>query len=128
MESIVTYNNSETQEEGKKLAEGNEFFRELSSLMENKDFRNFFNKYMSTSLEMKCTAVYMRLYKEFKEKYKEITDEELDRYTVIYLLYKVMSDGKLRKGSIETCVKILEENNKTEFWSEFEQLMIKNKD
>jgi len=128
MESIVTYNNSETQAEGKKLAEGNEFFRELSSLMENKDFRNFFNKYMSTSLEMKCTAVYMRLYKEFKEKYKEITDEELDRYTVIYLLYKVMSDGKLRKGSIETCVKILEENNKTEFWSEFEQLMIKNKD
>ena len=128
MESIVTYNNSETQAEGKKLAEGNEFFRELSSLMENKDFRNFFNKYMSTSLEMKCTAVYMRLYKEFKEKYKEITDEELDSYTVIYLLYKVMSDGKLRKGSIETCVKILEENNKTEFWSEFEQLMIKNKD
>ena len=128
MESIVTYNNSETQAEGKKLSEGNEFFRELSSLMENKDFRNFFNKYMSTSLEMKCTAVYMRLYKEFKEKYKEITDEELDRYTVIYLLYKVMSDGKLRKGSIETCVKILEENNKTEFWSEFEQLMIKNKD
>ena len=128
MESIVTYNNSETQAEGKKLAEGNEFFRELSSLMENKDFRNFFNKYMSTSLEMKCTAVYMRLYKEFKEKYKEITDEELDTYTVIYLLYKVMSDGKLRKGSIETCVKILEENNKTEFWSEFEQLMIKNKD
>ena len=128
MESIVTYNNSETQAEGKKLAEGNEFFRELSSLMENKDFRNFFNKYMSTSLEMKCTAVYMRLYKEFKEKYKEITDEELDRYTVIYLLYKVMSDGKLRKGSIETCVKILEENNKTEFWSEFEQLMIKNTD
>jgi len=128
MESIVTYNNSEAQAEGKKLAEGNEFFRELSSLMENKDFRNFFNKYMGTSLEMKCTAVYMRLYKEFKEKYKEITDEELDRYTVIYLLYKVMSDGKLRKGSIETCVKILEENNKTEFWSEFEQLMIKNKD
>ena len=128
MESIVTYNNSETQAEGKKLAEGNEFFRELSSLMENKDFRNFFNKYMSTSLEMKCTAVYMRLYKEFKEKYKEITDEELDRYTVIYLLYKVMSDGKLRKGSIETCVKILEENNKTEFWTEFEQLMIKNRD
>ena len=128
MEAIVTYNNSEAQAEGKKLAEGNPFFRDLASLMENEAFREFFNKYMNTSLEMKCTAVYMRLYKEFKEKYKEITDEELDTYTVIYLLYKVMSDGKLRKGSIETCVKILEENNKTEFWTEFEQLMIKNRD
>ena len=128
MESIVTYNNSETQAEGKKLVEGNEFFRDLSSLMENKVFRNFFNKYMNTSLEMKCTAVYMRLYKEFKEKYKDMTEDELDTYTVIYLLYKVMSDSNLRKSSIETCAKILEENNKTEFWSEFEQLMIKNTD
>ena len=46
MESLVTYNNSEQQAEGKKLSEENPFFRDLSSLMENKDFRNFFNKYI----------------------------------------------------------------------------------
>ena len=47
MESIDTYNNSEAQAEGKKLAEGNPFFRDLASLMENEAFREFFNKYMN---------------------------------------------------------------------------------
>tara|TARA_Y100000310_G_scaffold269245_1_gene282320 strand:+ start:323 stop:727 length:405 start_codon:yes stop_codon:yes gene_type:complete len=127
MDSLVAYNNNSKIQEGKKITESNDFLRDLSVLMENEVFKRFFDKYMQDWSDIKCTTIYMRLYSEFKQKYKAINDEELNRYIVIYLLRKVMCDKNLRPFSIKAIEKIHEnEMNRKKFWKEFEKFIVKN--
>ena len=129
MDSIIEYNQENAQiQEGKKIIKNNEFLRDLSSLMENEEFKKFFKKHMSNWADIKCTAIYMRLYSEFKKKYKNITDEELNKNIVVFLLRKLMCDKELRPFSIKMIDKMHEERWKSKkFWNEFEDFMIKNK-
>ena len=54
------------RDNGNTLLETNEFFKDLSDMMENEMFRNFFKKYFYNSTESKITLIYMTLYEEFK--------------------------------------------------------------
>ena len=94
MDSVVLINNSE-MEEGKKIWKQNEFFQDLSDLMEDEKFVRFFNKHMSSWIDIKGTMTYMKLYDEFK-KYKKLNNEELDKSIVVYILSKIMKNKKLR--------------------------------
>ena len=82
---------------------------------------------MTNWLDIKCTTIYMRLYSEFKTKYKEIANTELDKHIVVFLLRKIMTDRELRPFSIKTIDKMQEKkwNTKT-FWREFEKYMLTN--
>ena len=44
--------------------------------MEDEKFSNFFDKYFTDMNEIKISLVYMKLYKEFKNKWRELTDNE----------------------------------------------------
>ena len=129
MNSIVEHNKDEhiLIKNGKNITETNEFLRDLSNLMENEEFKNFYNKHMTNWLDIKCTTIYMRLYSEFKTKYKEIANTELDKHIVVFLLRKIMTDRELRPFSIKTIDKMQEKkwNTKT-FWREFEKYMLTN--
>jgi len=111
---------------GKKKLEKNDFFQELCILMENKQFKQFFDKHMSSWMDIKCSIVYMHLYRQFKIKYKKLNDEELDKHLAVYLLSKIMCDKTLRPWSIATIDKMLT-NKKTDFFEEFESIMVANK-
>lgn len=129
MNSIVEHNKDEhiLIKNGKNITETNEFLRDLSNLMENEEFKIFYNKHMTNWLDIKCTTIYMRLYSEFKTKYKEIANTELDKHIVVFLLRKIMTDRELRPFSIKTIDKMQEKkwNTKT-FWREFEKYMLTN--
>ena len=105
---------------GKNKIKNNEFMSDLSELMENELFSSFFNKYMSDWDTLKCTAIYMRLYTEFKKKYITLSGNELDKHIIIFLVSKIMTDSTLRPFTIKTIEKVQEENSKIDFFEEFE--------
>jgi hypothetical protein len=111
---------------GKKKLENNDFFQDLCVLLEDEKFKQFFDKYMSSWMDIKCSITYMHLYRQFKIKYKELNNEELDKNLAVYLLSKIMCDKTLRPWSITTVDKMLN-NKKMDFFKEFETLMIANK-
>ena len=88
MSDLVEYNSSLA--EGEKKLESNEFFQDLCGLMENEQFKRFLDKHMSSWLDIKCSVTYMHLYKQFKERYAELNDGELDNRLAVYLLSKIM--------------------------------------
>ena len=110
---------------GQNKIANNDFFKELTELLEDDKFKNFYDKYMSNWLDIKCSITYMHLYKQFKIKYKELNNEELDKNLAVYLLSKIMSDKTLRPWSIKTVDKMLD-NKKVNFFEEFENIMLTN--
>ena len=128
MNQLVKYENFNVAiKEGEKKLENNEFFQDLCGLMENEQFKRFFDKHMGSWTDIKCSVTYMHLYNQFKTKYKELNDEELDKHLAVYLLSKIMRDKTLRPWSISTVDKMLN-SNKIKFFDEFESLMVANKD
>ena len=125
MNQLTEYNNS--LKEGEKRLENNEFFQDLCGLMENEQFKRFFDKHMGNWLDIKCSVTYMHLYKQFKERYNEINEKELDNRIVVYLLSKIMKDKTLRPWSITTVDKMLSDR-KVNFFEEFESIMAANND
>jgi len=118
--SIVNIlNKHEATIKGGEILSGNNFLRDLSELMENDKFNIFFQKYMNDWIGIKCTVTYMRLYKELKEKYKDINDEILNKNIIIFLLTRIMRNKQLRPISIKTIDEILENDN-LDFFEELE--------
>jgi hypothetical protein len=108
MNAITKINSNDMTDKGGELIEKNEFFRDLSELMENEKFSIFFEKYFKNMSESKITLVYMKLYNEMKTKYKEINDEELDKRINVYLMWKIMSNRHLNKFTLHTILDNLE--------------------
>jgi hypothetical protein len=82
---------------------------------------------MSSWLDIKCSITYMHLYRQFKIKYQELNNKELDKNLAVYLLSKIMCDKTLRPWSITTVDKMLNDR-KMDFFQEFESIMLANKE
>lgn len=110
---------------GKEIIEKNDFFKDLSNIMENEEFNIFFKKYLNDWVDVRAIIVYMKLYSEFKEKYKKLNDDDLDKEVVVFMLKKIMNDKDLRDFSIKT-IREKYDNKKIDFFKELE-LMLVNK-
>tara|TARA_B100000242_G_C42748950_1_gene349209 strand:+ start:31 stop:438 length:408 start_codon:yes stop_codon:yes gene_type:complete len=102
VENQIITNKDKNILEGERILSENTFFKDLVELMENKQFKKFFRKHMSNWVDVKSSIIYMKLYDEFKRKYKKITKEELEESITVYLLCKLMRDKDLRPFSIKT--------------------------
>jgi len=102
MENQIITTSNKNKQEGERILSENSFFQDLVELMENKQFKKFFRKHMSNWVDVKSSIIYMKLYDEFKKKYKKITKEELEESITVYLLCKLMRDKDLRPFSINT--------------------------
>lgn len=97
---------------GETLVESNEFFKDLSNLMSDDKFVAFFDKYFKNMEDIKSTVIYMKLYRVFQERYKELSNEELSKYVNIYLLHNIMNNKDLRKTLITETINHLQDNKK----------------
>ena len=113
------------KEKGSEIKVNNDFFNDLSKIMENSEFNSFFKKYMTDWQDVKAVIVYMKLYSEFKKKYETLNNEKLDSDIVVFLLQKIMQDREARPFAIKTINKIYE-NKRVTFFKEFEKFL-KNK-
>lgn len=124
VENQIVTQGSVSKIEGERILSNNDFFQDLVALMENEQFKKFFKKHMSNWMEVKSTVIYMKLYDEFKSKYKKITKEELESSIVVYLLSKLMRDKDLRPFSIRTIDKHYKKG-KGNYFKELEQFINK---
>ena len=111
------------RDNGNTLLETNEFFKDLSDMMENEMFRNFFKKYFYNSTESKITLIYMTLYEEFKSKWKELNDTELDKRINVFLLWRIMKDRKTNKFAIDTALKKMDNPNNIDIFNEMKEFI-----
>jgi len=111
------------RDNGNTLLETNEFFKDLSDMMENEMFRNFFKKYFYNSTESKITLIYMTLYEEFKSKWKELNDTELDKRINVFLLWRIMKDRKTNKFAIDTVLKKMDNPKNIDIFNEMKEFI-----
>ena len=122
---IKNDNKIELYKQGKEIINKNNFFKDLSNIMENKEFNDFFKKYLNSWIDVRCIIIYMKLYSEFKEQYKSINNnEELDKEIIVFLLKKIMNDKDLRTFSIKTIEKKYDEK-KIDFFKELKRVLKK---
>tara|TARA_B100000674_G_C37844094_1_gene916746 strand:- start:335 stop:751 length:417 start_codon:yes stop_codon:yes gene_type:complete len=114
----------EIREKGEAILENHDFFRDLSEIMEDKKCAKFFKKYFSSLSESKISIVYMKLYEEFKNKWKQLTDTELDKRINIYLLWKMMRDSEANKFALHTVLSHMENPKKKDLFEDIKDFMI----
>jgi len=120
--SIINSDTNEAINKGSELLEKNDFFKELSEIMEDEKFNRFFNKWFTTLSEIKITVIYMKLYNEFKKRWKSLTDKELDKKVNTFIIWKMMRDSSINKFTISTVLSSLENKN-IDIFSELQQFM-----
>lgn len=125
MNQIIDYNKSQQIKKGTKTIEENEFFQDLTTLMEDETFVRFFDKHMSNWIDVKSSITYMKLYKEFQDKFEELSNEKLDKSIIVFLLCQIMRNKQLRPLSIKTVDDIYNDEKK-DFFKEFQQFLSTN--
>ena len=102
---VLLNNNKNTinkmEQEGEKLVENNKFFKDLATIMKNKDVKMFFDKYFTDMNSIKSTVIYMKVFRLLEEKYKSLSEKELSEYVNIYLLHRAMTTDHLRTKLIK---------------------------
>ena len=123
--SLIETNSS--IEKGNQLINDNEFFNDLTRLMENEEFKSFFSKYFTNWTEIKSNVIFMNLYQEIKNKYKEINQQELDKSVVIFLIWKMMRSNNIRPFIIRTMDEQLKNNKLKEDFFDKLKLVLEDK-
>ena len=121
---IIRNEKLEIQEKGEEILENHDFFRDLAEIMEDEKCATFFKKYFKTMNESKISLVYMKVYEEFKTKWKKMTDTELDKRINIYLLWKMMKDGEANKFVLHTVLCHMENPKKNELFEDIKDFMV----
>jgi hypothetical protein len=121
---LITQNSFDViRDNGNQLIETNDFFKDLSDIMEDEKFSNFFKKYFFNSSESKITIIYMTLYDEFKKKWKELNDSELDKRINIFLLWRIMKNKDTNKVAIQSVLKKLDNPKKHSIFDELKEFI-----
>lgn len=122
---IITKTDSfEIREKGEEILKTHEFFKDLSEIMEDEKCSTFFKKYFTTMSESKISIVYMKLYQEFKTKWKELTDTELDKRINTYLLWKMMRDGETNRFALHTVLNHMENPKNKDLFEDIKDFMV----
>ena len=102
---LVEYNDDlileKTISEGKKLYEKNDFFKDLVELMECERGKKFVEKYFTTGLDVKTSVMYIKCYEAITKKYEHSTGDELNKYIIIYMIRKMMTNGDIRNQIVK---------------------------
>jgi len=108
---------------GEEIIETNNFFRDLSEIMEDEKFSKFFNRYFIDSNEVKVTMVYMKLYNAFRQKWKDISSEQLDKRINTFLIWKIMKDRNTSRFAIHTVMEHLDKPKNVDIFEELKQFI-----
>ena len=85
---------------GGKICASNDFFRLLSSFMEQSDFKELSDRYISDNIDMKTVVMYMNLYRLAGEHSLNLTPNQK-----IAFIKDAMSDGGLRHKIVNEALK-----------------------
>lgn len=120
---LIKNNKDDIVKKGEEILNKHNFFKDLSELMENEKFCIFFDKYFTDMNESKITLVYMKLYKEFKERWADLKKEELDKRINIFLLWKLMRDKDINNFVLHTIINKMENKNKNDVFDDLTEFI-----
>jgi len=118
---LVKSDSFDISEKADNLVKNNDFFADLIEIMEDEKFAKFFEKYFVDMNEVKISVVYMKLYQEFKKKWKKMTDEELDKKVNVFLIWKMMRNKDMNKFALHTVLNHLEAPKNVDIFEDLKQ-------
>jgi hypothetical protein len=87
---------------GKEIIEENDFFRELNSIMNNNEFRIFYNKYFNDFSDIKVMVLYMKLYETIQKEYKDKNGNDIENEMLVFIMKELMNDNSTRKSILNS--------------------------
>ena len=112
--TILQPNNvkKEIIKKGNHILDDNPFFNGLDNVMQNAEFRNFYDKYFKDYSDIKTVILYMKLYQTIEEEYKNINGCDIDKGFLAYMLKELMCNDITRKNILKS-FNDFTENNQT---------------
>ncbi len=87
---------------GKKILEENEFFSKLDKLMQDKDFREFYDKYFKSYTDVQTVILYMKLYQTLENEYEKRFNEKIPKELLAFTMKEIFVDNTMRKITMES--------------------------
>ena len=87
--------------EGENILEENDFFNRLDTVMNDNNFRSFYNTYFKDFTDIKVVLLYMKLYETIQIEYKEHNGIDIERELLAYMIKELMSNDGSRKNIYE---------------------------
>lgn len=103
MTELIKYDKSlpEMEEQGRKLYRINKNYRNIATVMEDPEFRNFYTKYMDDLVSIRTIMMFLKLYEKIEKKSKI----QLTPYQKIFVLDQIMRNGKIRENMAKYIMK-----------------------
>ena len=96
---------------GSIILKENNFFNDLDNIMNDYQFRFFYNKYFNDISDIKTVVLYMKLYETIQKEYKEKNGIDLESELLIYIIKELMSEDCSRKNILNSFQSFIENNN-----------------
>ena len=106
MSELIKYDDYITEKKGRELYQNNINYRNLSTVMEHPEFRNFYNTYLKRWFEAKTMMMFMKVYEAIETQ----LDVEPTPYQKIAILHAIMTDNTIRRR-IFKCMSNWSEND-----------------
>ena len=94
--------------------DGKEIYRskyvdKIIGLMENEEFREFFDENCENWVDIKAAIMFMKTYQTLDETYqKETGGEKLDKENMVFLMNSLVTDAKYRKSIVNEMIEFTE--------------------
>jgi hypothetical protein len=93
----ATQSEQELAKVGKDISDTNVFFKDLVGLMQNVQFRNFYNEYFTEWSDIQVMIFYMKLYAMIELEYSKRYCREIESDMVVYVMHNIMASKMTRK-------------------------------
>lgn len=113
-----------TSGEMRAVRRGNPFLDKLGSIMEDPDFRSFFNEYFQDWGDAKVVLMIMYTYNYMDELYYEKIGNRLSSDELVYLIKKMLHLGETRRMMVDAVQGMIKKEGK--FRDQIEKLLIDN--
>lgn len=102
---------TEIIKKGENILEENNFFNGLETIMQNVEFRTFYDKYFKDYSDIKTVVLYMKLYETIEIEYKKINGIDIEKEFLAYMMKELMCDNTMRKNIIKLFNDFTNNNN-----------------
>ena len=86
---------------GNDILKNNTFLHDLDKIMNDDNFRLFYNEYYKDFTDVKIVTLYMKLYETIQIEYREKNNCDIDKELLIYIIKNLMDDHTSRKLVLE---------------------------
>jgi hypothetical protein len=94
---VPNINDKLYKKEGDKILRDNLFLQKLVYIMHDDVFRSFIKTYCNDANDINLIVIYMRLYSEIDDIYKQKYNKNITPNIMVKLLHDIFMDNKLRK-------------------------------